>query len=150
MVKLQLERRDLLRLAAVAAMPLTARAAAKSHFVYWGTYTEGGGNFGDGGSRGIYRSRMDAATGQLTAPELVVESPNPSWLTLHPNGRVLYAVNERVDADGKIPTGEVTAYSLDRKTGKLTSINRVSSKGGQPCHIAIDKTGRMAMVANWY
>jgi len=131
-------RRDLLRMTAAAAVPLALRAAPKSYRVYWGTYTEGGDRFGDGASKGIYVSEMDAATGKLTQPELAIESPNPSWLTLHPNGRVLYAVNERVDADGKIPTGEVTAYSLDRRTGKLTSINRVSSKGGQPCHIAID------------
>jgi 6-phosphogluconolactonase len=146
-------RRDLLRMAAGAPLlsKLPAlRAAAKSFFVYWGTYTEGGGQFGNGASKGIYVSRMDAGTGKLTEPELAAESPNPSWLTLHPNQRYLYAVNERMDAGGKVGPGEVSAFSIDRKTGKLTSINRVPSRGGQPCHIATDKTGSMAMVANWY
>jgi 6-phosphogluconolactonase len=143
----RLGRRALLRMAATA--PFGLAAAGKSFLVYWGTYTEGGGQFGNGDSKGIYVSRMDAG-GKLTNPELAAESPNPSWLTIHPNRRFLYAINERLEAGGKVPTGEVSAFSIDAKTGKLTFLNRVSSKGGQPCHICTDKTGRMAMVANWY
>ena len=141
-------RRDVLQ--ASLTMPLALRAAAKSYLVYWGTYTEGGGQFGNGESKGIYFSRMDAGTGKLSQPELAAESPNPSWLTIHPNRRYLYAVNERLEPGGKVPPGEVSAFSIDRKTGKLTQINRVPSRGGQPCHICTDKTGKMAMVANWY
>jgi len=144
-------RRDILRMAASSALSAgrALRAEAKSYLVYWGTYTEGGGQFGNGESQGIYVSRMDAATGRITQPELAAKTPNPSWLAIHPNHRYLYAVNERLEAGGKVPPGEVSAFSIDRKTGKLTAINRVASRGGQPCHIATDKTGRMAMVANW-
>ncbi len=149
-MKHTLRRRDLLRMAAGSAVPAVLRAASKTFLVYWGTYTEGGGQFGNGDSKGIYVSRMDAGTGKLTQPELAAESPNPSWLTFHPNQRYLYAVNERMDAGGKVGAGEVSAFSIDRKTGKLTLINRVPSRGGQPCHISIDRTGVMAMVANWY
>jgi 6-phosphogluconolactonase len=146
-----LRRRDLLRLAASSALaPFGLRAAPKSFLVYWGTYTEGGGQFGNGESKGIYVSHMDAGSGKITPPELAAETPNPSWLVISPDRQYLYAVNERLEAGGKVPTGEVSAFSIDRKTGKLTSINRVSSRGGQPCHIATDKSGRMAMVANWY
>ncbi len=146
-------RRQLLRTAVAAPFLSLAsglRAAAKSYFVYWGTYTEGGGQFGTGDSKGIYLSRMDAATGQLTAPELAAETPNPSWMVLHPSRRYLYAVNERVGEGGKVGPGEMTAFAVDAKTGKLTLINKVETKGGQPCHVATDRTGKMAMVANWY
>ena len=144
-------RRDMLRMAASSALSAGRAlcAEAKSYLVYWGTYTEGGGQFGNGESQGIYVSRMDAATGRITQPELAAKTPNPSWLAIHPNHRYLYAVNERLEAGGKVPPGEVSAFSIDRKTGKLTAIDRVASRGGQPCHIATDKTGRMAMVANW-
>jgi 6-phosphogluconolactonase len=145
-------RRDLLR--AGLALPFGFRASLgagpKSFLVYWGTYTEGGGQFGNGESKGIYVSRMDAATGKLTAPELAAESPNPSWLTIHPNRRYLYAVNERLESGSKVGPGEVSAFLIDAKTGRLTNLNRVPSRGGQPCHICTDKSGRMAMVANWY
>ena len=141
-------RRAMLR--AVLAAPLGLRAAARQFFVYWGTYTEGGGQFGNGDSKGIYVSRMDAATGKLTDPELAAESANPSWLVIHPNRRYLYAVNERLEPGGKVPPGEVSAFSIDPKKGKLTFLNRVPSRGGQPCHICTDRSGKMAMVANWY
>jgi 6-phosphogluconolactonase len=36
---------------------------------------------------------MDAVTGKLTNPESAAESPNPSWLAIHPNRRYLYAVS---------------------------------------------------------
>ncbi len=144
----QIGRRDLLR--AALGFPLALRGNSRSFFVYWGTYTEGGGQFGNGDAKGIYVSRMDAATGKLTEPELAVESPNPSWLVIHPHGRYLYAVNERMEQGGKVLPGEVSAFSIDHSTGKLKDINRVQSRGGQPCHICTDKTGKMAMVANWY
>ena len=152
MPKPKLGRRDVLRMAAAPVLPMAAtlRAQAKSFFVYWGTYTEGGGQFGNGDSKGIYVSRMDAGTGELTAPELAAESPNPSWLALHPNQRYLYAVNERMGNDGKLLPGVVSAFSIDPKTAKLTFLNRMPSRGGQPCHIATDTAGRMAFVANWY
>src|ERR1051326_2062712 len=95
-----------------AMTPFGLAAAGKSFLVYWGTYTEGGGQFGNGDSKGIYVSRMDAG-GKLTNPELAAESPNPSWLTIHPNRRFLYAINERLEAGGKVPTGEVSAFSID-------------------------------------
>jgi 6-phosphogluconolactonase len=125
------------------------RADAGSYLVYWGTYTEGGGQYGNGDSKGIYVSRMDAGAGRISDPQLAAETPNPSWLAIHPNRRYLYAVNERMETGGKVLPGEVSAFSIDRATGTLTSINRVPSRGGQPCHITTDKTGRMVMVANW-
>jgi len=143
-------RRGLLRgLASAAGLGWRSgsAASAKSLLVYWGTYTEGGGQFGNGESKGIYVSRMEA--GKISEPVLAAETPNPSWLTVRPGRRYLYAVNERLDKAGKALPGEVSAFSIDNRTGKLTSINRVASRGGQPCHICTDLGGRMAMVANW-
>jgi len=54
-----------------------------------------------------------------------------------------------MEAGGKVLPGEVSAFAIDHKTGRLTAINRVPSRGGQPCHISTDRSGRMAMVANW-
>jgi 6-phosphogluconolactonase len=143
-------RRDLLcGLACVPALDCRAASSgrAKKFLVYWGTYTEGGGQFGNGESKGIYVSRMQ--DGKLSDPALAAETPNPSWLVVHPDRRYLYAVNERLGKGGKVLPGEVSAFSIDYGTGRLTSINRVSSRGGQPCHICTDRSGRMAIVANW-
>src|SRR6478609_9535192 len=124
-------RRDLLRMAGGSAAllmnPARMAEASKSVMIYWGTYTEGGGQFGNGTSKGIYISRMETKTGRLTESELAVESPNPSWLAIHPTRRYLYAVNERVGKDGKVGPGEVSAFSINPKSGKLTEINRIGS-----------------------
>ena len=109
--------------------------------VYIGTYT-------GAKSKGIYVSRFDPATGRLTAPELAVETPSPSFLALHPGGRFLYAVGETANLGGK-RTGAVSAFSLDAKTGKLTLLNRQSSGGAGPCHLAVDQTGKCLLVANY-
>src|SRR4051812_39631743 len=104
-------RRDLIRMAAGSAtlpVPGATPAAGKSWLVFFGTYTEPGGQFGNGVSKGIYVSRFDSATGKLTRPELAAQSTNPLWTLIHPNGRYLYAANEHLEPG--IPPGEVSAF----------------------------------------
>jgi 6-phosphogluconolactonase len=137
-----LSRRELLFAAAASA------AASREYLVYWGTYTAGGPRYGTGESKGIYVSRLDAGSGKLSAPELAAEAANPSYLAIHPNRRFLYSVNEHIEMDGKKP-GEVSAFAIDAKTGKLTELNRAPSRGGMPCHVMVDKAGKTLAVANW-
>ncbi len=139
-----LRRHFLLATAATAA----AAAPARNYLVYWGTYTAGGARYGTGLSKGIYVSRLDTTTGQLTPPQLAAEAANPSYLAVHPNRKLLYAVNEHIEMDGKTP-GEVSAFSINAASGQLTLLNRVSSRGGMPCHLAVDASGRALGVANW-
>ncbi len=78
---------------------------------------------------------------------MAAETPNPSFLALHPNGKYLYAVNET--HDGPEHSGLVTAYAIDAATGTLTELNHQLSRGADPCHLAIDATGRFLVVANY-
>ncbi len=109
--------------------------------VYVGTYT-------GASSKGIYVSKLDPATGKLSSLELAVETRNPSFLAVHPNGRFLYAIGEIGDSNGKRP-GAVSAFSIEAKTSKLTLLNQQSSGGAGPCHLTADKTGRCLLVANY-
>lgn len=121
---------------------LAGVAAAQPLRVYVGTYT-------GGESRGIYRFEIDAASGSAVAgPVLAGDSENPSFLVLHPNGRVLYAVNEVPSFDGR-PTGAVSAFSIDPATGNLSFLNKQPSEGADPCHLAVDSEGRSVVVANY-
>jgi len=106
--------------------------------VYIGTYT-GGRN----GSQGIYRSQLDLDTGQLSAPMLVAETTNPSFLEIHPNGAYLYAVSEVGRA------GAVSAFQIDGDSGILRFLNRQPSGGAAPCHVSLDAQGRNLLVANY-
>ncbi len=125
----------------VPAMFAETVSSPGTMLVYIGTYT-------GAKSKGIYVSRFDPATGRQTAPELAVETASPSFLALHPGGRVLYAVGETASLGSK-RTGAVSAFSLDAKTGKLASLNRQSSGGTGPCHLAVDQTGKCLLVANY-
>ena len=111
--------------------------------VYFGTYT-GEKNKG----KGVYVSRLDAATGALTAPELVAETPNPSYLAVHPSNGFLYAANE-VRSFGTKESGSVSAFTIDRTTGRLTPLNQEASVGRGAVHLIVDKAGRNVLVANY-
>jgi len=115
------------------------------HLVYIGTYTDHSPN----ASKGIYATRFDPATGRLSAPALVAELENPSFVAVSRDRKFLYAVSEvgTADASGK-KTGFVAAYGIGTG-GKLTPLNRVPSNGADPCHISVSRTGRMVAVANY-
>jgi 6-phosphogluconolactonase len=93
-------------------------------------------------SKGIYGYRFDAETGELTQIGLAVEAENPTFLVLGPRERFVYAVNE-------VRQGTVSSFSFDKKSMKMREINKVSSKGGGPTHIAVDHTGRCVFAANY-
>src|SRR5438034_11815282 len=130
----------LLLLACPSRRAQKARTQAR-YLVYIGTYTTTR-------SKGIYAYRFDADSGRLTSLGLVAETVNPSFLAVDPSRRFLYAVNEISNyAGGK--GGGVSAFAIDRATGKLTFLNEVSSRGREPCHVSLDKTGKFVMVANY-
>ncbi len=129
-------------LAASFLLPIAAQAAkpASEYLVFIGTYTRGK-------SEGIYSSRFSTATGQLSPLSVAAKIADPSFVTLHPNGRFLYSVTESNTPGGK--TGSVSAFTLDRASGKLTKLNTVDSKGTSPCHLNVDKTGKNLLVVNY-
>jgi 6-phosphogluconolactonase len=130
-----------------AALVIFAGAVAQAadagkQWVFVGTYTSA-----KNGSKGIYRYDFDPATGQLTPAGLAAEAVNPSFLTIHPTGKYLFAVGEFDGPQGKA-TG-VSSFHIDSKTGLLTLIGGRPSGGDAPCHVAIDQTGKDVIVANY-
>jgi 6-phosphogluconolactonase len=113
----------------------------QSYWVYVGTYTSPK-------SKGIYAMRLNARTGELSQPMVAAESPNPSFLAVHPSRRFLYAVNEQDEFNGR-KTGGVSGFAIAADTGQLTAINQQSSGSTGPCHLAVDHTGRALAVANY-
>jgi 6-phosphogluconolactonase len=122
----------------------TATAGKKESYVmYVGTYTQEGST-----SKGIYAYRFDPGSLQLTSIGLAAQTENPSFLAVHPNHRFLYAVNEVGNYEGR-KSGAVSAFAIDKATGKLTPLNQVASGGADPCYIIVDKTGKFVLVANY-
>ena len=118
------------------------KVSSKGEFlVYIGTYTRQD-------SKGIYVYRFQPATGKLTPIGLAGETENPSFLALHPNHRFLYAVNEISNYEGQ-SAGSVSSFSINVKTGMLTSLNKTTTRGTIPAHLVVDKTGKSLVVANY-
>lgn len=120
-------------LAALLLMPLPASAA--DYFFYSGTYT-------DGSSKGIYAWRFHDADGSMAPLGLVAETPEPAHIWITPNGKYLYTVNWLQD-------GTVSAYAIDRHTGALKFLNRVSAHGADPNQVVVDPSGRVAVTVNY-
>ena len=144
-------RRDFLAAAAVGlvacargAPSLRRREESQTDeaLLYVGTYTEGTK------SEGVYILRMDRRSGTLRRVGSVDAGANPSFLTIHPSGRVLYAVNEVERYHGKA-TGAVSAFAIASDTGALTRRNEQPSEGGAPCYVSVDRSGRVVLVANY-
>ena len=90
---------------------------------------------------------MDLHSGQLRQVGSVA-AVKPSFLTIHPNGRALYAVNELETYNGSA-TGAVSAFAVANDSGALTLRNQQGSGGGAPCYVSVDRSGSVALVANY-
>jgi 6-phosphogluconolactonase len=116
------------------------QAADSQYWVYVGTYTRNT-------SKGIYAFRFDASAGTLRPVGLVAETPSPAFIAAHPNGRFLYAANER--EYNEVMGNQVTTFAIDPATGRLTQLKRTPSSGDGPAHVVMDPTGRSLVVSNY-
>jgi 6-phosphogluconolactonase len=118
----------------LASPPASAKEHNSNYFLYAGTY-----------GKGIYAYHFDAGDGRLEPIGLAAQIVNPSWVTVGPHDRFLYAVSE---VEGKA-NGAVAAFAIDRRTGALHELNSMSSGGVAPCYLATDHTRKMLLVANY-
>ena len=98
-------------------------------------------------SQGIYTFTFDAATGELSPLELAARTANPSFLALHPDGHHLYAVGDMTNVAGE-KVGAVSAFTI-QADGRLALLGQAATVGAGPCHLTVDKTGRMLLAANY-
>ena len=116
-------------------------ADEKPCWVYLGAYAKGE-------DQGITLCKLDRMKGKLEKVKVFGGHRNPAFLEIHPSQKFLYAANEMREFKGE-PTGAITAFSIDAKTGELAQFNQVSSKGAGSCHITIDAEGKTLLVANY-
>jgi 6-phosphogluconolactonase len=111
----------------------------KDHFyLLVGTYTKGKGE-------GIYTYRFNQQTGKTDFITNTKGVDNPSFLTVSPDHRFIFAVNE----SGNTDNDSVSAFEFNNQTGSLEFINKVSSGGIDPCYLITDKKGTHLFVANY-
>jgi 6-phosphogluconolactonase len=124
-------------LTAIAHAP-KAWAASSKFLVFLGTRTNAPG-------QGIYSAFFDVKTGACTPVTLAAKIASPTALALSADRRILYSVSE-LGNDGK-SDGSISAFTIDPTSGGLTLLNKVSSGGGGPTYLALDRTGKALLTA---
>jgi len=102
--------------------------------LYVGTYT-------NGESEGIYQFYLNTKTGELTNKQLAAKTDNPSYLSYSPSKKYIYAVNENEN-------GTVSSFRVEDNKS-LMFLNKVSTHGGHPCHVAINASSKEVAVSNY-
>src|SRR5215470_17392713 len=111
---MQLTRRACL--AGLLAAPLAAKSGRGPLYAYVGCYTTAQRNArGDG----IHVYRIDRQTGAWTHVQRVGDLVNPSFLVMAADQRHLYSVHG--------DETYATAFSVDRATGTLQTVNRAET-----------------------
>jgi 6-phosphogluconolactonase len=93
---------------------------------------------------GILAFDWDPATAKLTPAGVAAKVPNVAWLAL--SDAYVYSASELDSFEGK-PTGEVASFRL--ANGELQPISARNSAGTGTCHVTVDSTGRMLLVADY-
>jgi 6-phosphogluconolactonase len=132
-----LDRRHFLRILGVAPLALRTSLAqtllSTPRFVY----------IGSGGDQ-IRVFHVDGARWML---KQIVPCKAPASLTIDPNRRLLYAVNQVADHQ-HMPTGSVETFTIDRD-GRLATFSEtsLSLSATHPRHLALSPDGKRAVVA---
>jgi len=104
------------------------------------------GTYTSGKSEGIYVFSINPETGDAEQVFIAKGIRNPSFLTISPDRKFVYAVEE-LNGGGK--AGNVVSYKFNDKDGTLTRINEVPSGGDDPCYITTDNSGKWVIVGNY-
>ena len=115
-----------------------SRSPIRPLLAYVGSYTTPERN---GRGNGINVYRVDRRTGAFTHVQHLGGLENPSFLAIDRSGCFLYSVHG--------DRSEATAFLIDQRTGHLGLINRQSTGGYNPVHLALDATGSFLAVVNY-
>jgi 6-phosphogluconolactonase len=135
-----LNRRDFLVHASAATLTAAAasraQAATKTQRVFVGSNTPDG----------ILAFDWNPATAELTAAGVAAKIPNIDWITLSPGREFAYVAAEVDSFEGK-PTGEVASFRVN--AGNLQPLSARNSASVGTCHVALDRTGRVLLSADY-
>lgn len=133
-------------LSAAEGDPFPPTDLAEETLVYVGSDVNGEGQ----GIYAFWLQTKNLAVSQnitLVPIGLAADTPQVTDLELDSKRRLVFALSAVEEFGGK-PSGAVSAFAVDDATGMLRLINQQSSLGSNPCHIALDREAKHALVAN--
>jgi len=127
--------KSFIRFSAICLFLIGKIATAQTTNLLVGTYTKNG-------SKGIYLFHLDTVSGQLKFVSESAPVSNPSFLAITKDKQFVYAVNENEN-------GTISSFSLDLANNTLRLLNKVSTKGADPCHISLSQDEKNLFVSNY-
>jgi 6-phosphogluconolactonase len=97
------------------------------------------------GRKNIEAFRFYLPSGVLTRLGTVAEIEHPSFLSISPNHKFLYAISEGRNA----AASGISAFAIDAAAGRLTFLNKQPAGGAGPCCVELDSGGKNALIANY-
>lgn len=114
-------------------------AFSQNTYVFLGSYNL------DKTAEAIQIYQLDTVNGNLNKIAGVKNIINPSYLTVSPNGKYVYACT-----DTKTPNaGSVSSFEFNPKNKSLTFLNKQTSGGENPVYISVHKNGKWLVNANY-
>ncbi|MBF4493269.1 lactonase family protein [Flavobacterium sp. MR2016-29] len=121
------------------AFLLTCSVFSQNTYVFLGSYNK------DVTAESIQVYQLDTLSGKLTKITAAKNVVNPSYLTLSPNGKFLYACTQT-----KTPNaGSVSSFEFNPENKSLTFLNKQSSGGENPVYVSVHKNGKWLVNANY-
>ncbi|TDO73642.1 6-phosphogluconolactonase (cycloisomerase 2 family) [Flavobacterium chryseum] len=121
------------------AFLIALNSFSQNTYVFLGSYNR------DKEAESIQVYQLDTLNGKLSKVTSVKNIINPSFLTLSPNGKFLYACT-----DTKTPNaGSVSSFEFNPENKSLTFLNKQSSGGENPVYVSVHKSGKWLVNANY-
>jgi 6-phosphogluconolactonase len=139
-----LTRRKFLRTS--AATTITTCAVARRSFASADPVERRRVFIGSHGDNGILAYDWNPTTGDLKILSVAAKIPKVAWLALSSDRASVFSASELDTFEGK-PTGEVASFRI--VNGQLQPVSARNSAGTGTCHVALDRTDRMLLAADY-
>jgi 6-phosphogluconolactonase len=96
----------------------------------------------------IFLCEFDPAASSLAVVDSFAGATGSGYLAISPDGKSLYATSHAA-LEGFEGMNSITSFRVDAATGKLSLLNRQSSRGRGTCHVKVDPKGGFVFAANY-
>jgi 6-phosphogluconolactonase (cycloisomerase 2 family) len=118
---------------------ITLNVFSQNTYVFLGSYNK------NKEAEAIQVYQLDTLNGKLSKITSAKNIINPSYLTVSPNGKYVYACT-----DTKTPNaGSISSFAFDAEKKSLTFLNKQSSGGENPVYVTVHKSGKWIANANY-
>lgn len=118
---------------------LASNLFSQNTYVFLGSYNR------DKTAEAIQVFQLDTVNGKLIKITSAKNIINPSYLTVSPNGKYVYACT-----DTKTPNaGSVSSFEFNPENKSLTFLNSQRSGGENPVYVSVHKSGKWLANANY-